>query len=229
MRILVVASLAFLCSAIHAAAVAVHAPESTHAIPPSKMSQIQNVIRQNGGCNANVCFAIDGSASISASQFSAAIDFVVSTVALLASDPNSQFAAVQYGTAVTPISVLTNNHVEFSQAVVSANQQFGSSFLIGALNFCMWQLSSARNAVVKIVILGDGQSNPGDSAVKQTDLFRDAFGGTVCAVATGNPNRTELLRLVGGDADLVFDSSSFVDIILLASVVEELVMRICTA
>lgn len=207
MSFLVAVSLAFLCSAINASIVG--DSDSKLNIQTNGMGKMQQIIRQNERCRAHICFAIDGSASIPASEFELAKSFVHSAaLQLLVVGANNTAAAVQYGRDVTPIIALTGKFGEFSRAVLGTEQENGGDkFLIGALNYCMFQLSNVRRTVLNIVILGDGRDSSVESSVTQTDLFRKAFGAIVTVVPISSPNRANLLALAGGDEDLVFEFS----------------------
>lgn len=92
-------------------------------------------IRAIGGCNANVCFAIDGSGAINQTEFQSQQQFVIDMVSIIGVDSPVEVAAVQYTVGNSPISPLTPNVVQFSENVVNAKQLGGSSFVQGGINY----------------------------------------------------------------------------------------------
>ena len=190
------------------------------------VDDLRRRVRAAGGCNANVCFAIDGSASINATEFTNQKNFVLDLVSVLSVDDGAEVAACQYSSAVSPIQRLTVNIARFNLAVNGARQVPGASFVVGGVNYCFSQLWRRRGEANKIVLLGDGRSNIGSSAVARADLFR-RVGGSVAAVGAGFEDDTELLRIAGGDEELVFQADSFLDVLTLQGFMDDLVFRIC--
>lgn len=225
--------LAVLCASANAAAVhgistsARQQQLKTRIISSSAAIDLRDRIVSSGGCNANVCFAVDGSGSINATQFTSQLNFVTDVVSIIAATDPVGLAAVQYSTGTRAISEFTTNDFEFIPAVDRTRQLFGLSFVAGGINFCFAELFNAGGPVNKIVLLGDAMSNIGSSAVRRADQFR-AIGGTVCSVAAGtNPDRESLLGIAGGDPDLVFEVDDFVNVIRLSNIIERLVEQIC--
>jgi len=208
-----------------------------HAVPTEKLgitsrmgaaalNDLKRRIKAAGGCNANVCFAIDGSGSISTAEFNNQKNFVLDLVSVLAVDEAAEVAACQYASSVSPIQPLTVDTAKFNLAVDRANQVSGQSFVVGGVNYCFSQLWRRRGEANKIVLLGDGRSNIGSSAVQRADLFREQ-GGSVCAVGAGFKDDRELLRIAGGNKNLVFQTDSFLDVLTLQGFIEGLVSQIC--
>ncbi len=190
------------------------------------LKDLQRRVKAAGGCNANVCFAIDGSGSINGTEFTSQKNFVLDLVSVLTVDDAAEVAACQYSSSVSPIQPLTVDTAKFNLAVTRARQVTGQSFVVGGINYCFSQLWRRRGEANKIVLLGDGRSNIGSSAVARADLFR-MIGGSVCAVGAGFKDDTELLGIAGGNRTLVFQTESFLDVLTLQSIVERLVSQIC--
>ena len=181
-----------------------------------------------GGCNANVCFAIDGSGSLNATEFIAEKNFVLDVVSVIAVDYAVELSAVQYGTASSPISSLTADVEDFILKVNREQQlEAGNTFLVAGVNYCFSQLARRSGEALKMVILGDGFSTLGDDPVPRTDLFRRALNGKVCAVGAGVQNDEVLLGLAGGNPDQVFKVGNFLDVLDLQRILEGLVEGIC--
>jgi len=110
--------------------------------------------------------------------------------------------------------------------VNSLRQTGGASFVVGGVNYCFSQLFRRRGEANKIVLLGDGRSNIGSQAYRRANLFR-RLGGSVCTVAAGFADNSQLLKIAGGDPNLVFEVDNFLDILNLQLIIEDLVFGIC--
>ena len=192
----------------------------------ARVADLRRRVEAAGGCNANVCFAVDGSGSISRKEFTNQKNFVLDLMSVLSVDDAAEAAACQYSTAVSPIHPLTTDIASFNVAVNGANQVGGLSFAVGGINYCFSQLWRRRGEANKIVFMGDARSNIGSSAIQRADLFR-RVGGSVCAVGAGFTDDKELLGIAGGDKSLVFQANSFLDVLTLQSFIESLVSQIC--
>lgn len=176
---------------------------------------------------SNICFAIDGSGSINRTEFINERNFVLDVTSVIGVDEPVEFAAVQYSTGNSPISPLTPNTAAFTLDINAIKQLGGQSFVTGGVNYCFSQLARRRGEANKIVILGDGRSNIGSSAITRADLFR-SIGGDVCVVGAGFADDAELLAIAGNDSDRVFEVDSFLDVLALEKIVEDLVLGICS-
>lgn len=194
-------------------------------LSPNKMTRLRQKIRAVGGCNINICFAIDGSGSISKQEFQNEINFVLDTVSVLVDNP-VEFAATQYATSNYEISPLTADDESFILDVNGTKRFGGYSFVVGGVNYCFSQLRRRPDEANHIVLLGDGLSNIGASAVKRADLFR-YLGGTLSVVGAGFPDNDILLKIAGGNKDLVYEVSDFLDVLSLEEFIEAIVIDIC--
>lgn len=222
-------AMALLC--LTARAAVVDELKTTGRLSGAARAQMRDRLISAGGCSANVCFAIDGSGSISREEFDNQRNFVLDIVSVIADDQvtgdrATEVAAVQYATSNNPITPLTTDIASFNLRVNSVQQVGGASFVVGGINYCFSQLFRRSGEANKIVLLGDGRSNIGSSAVDRADLFR-TVNGSVCTVGAGFPDNSELLAISGDDPDLVFEVDSFFDVLALEKLVETLVFRIC--
>lgn len=192
----------------------------------SRKERLQEKIDAVGGCNANICFAIDGSGSIAAGEFTNEKNFVLDVVSVLTDNP-VEFAATQYATSTNPIQALTADDETFISKVSRTRQVKGASFIAGGINYCFSQLFQRQGEVNQIVLLGDGRSNIGASAVQRADLFR-SIGGVVSVVGAGFANDKVLLDIAGGNKDLVYEVKDFFDVLKLEIFIEQLVGDICS-
>ena len=195
-------------------------------IAKSKADEIRERLVAAGGCNANLCFAIDGSGSMSDEEFTNQKNFVLDVASIIGVDEVAEFAAVQYSTSTSKITPLTVDNAEFIEKVLHAKQRKGKSFVTGGINYCFSQLWRRPFDANKIVLLGDGKANVGSSAVRRADLFRK-IGGIVAVVSAGKPDEDKLLKIAGGRFDHVFEVTNFFDVLGLQANTEELVFDIC--
>lgn len=199
---------------------------STGRLSDSEKEDLRKRIEAAGGCNGNICFAIDGSGAIGAKEFRNEKDFVLDVASVIAVDQPAELAAAQYSTAVSAIHPLTADVASFILAVENTTQLEGQSFVVGGINYCFSQLWSRRDEAIHIVLLGDGKSSIGSDAVSRANLFRQ-IGGDVSVVAAGFPDNAQLLAIAGGKQDHVFEVSSFLDVLALQAIIDDLIEQIC--
>ena len=109
-------------SALVALSAAVDLPKYTR-LAKTKVEEIQERLAKAGGCNANICFAIDGSGSMSDEEFTNQKNFVLDVASIIGVDEVAEFAAVQYSTATSRITPLTVDNAEFIEKVLHAKQR----------------------------------------------------------------------------------------------------------
>ena len=162
----------------------------------AEVESLKNRVRTRG-CNPRVCFALDGSASISRRDFRAQKDFVLLVANIISVDPRARFAAAQYGLTLSGISLLTQNIRRFLRSVNRERQlRSGRTFLAAGIGFCVSQVDRNPTAPAKIVVLGDGGSNFGGDPrpVARNWLLSDP-SNAICAVGVGFSS-TRLLRRI---------------------------------
>lgn len=189
-----------------------------------KVWKIREKLAANGGCRANVCFAVDGNGSISSSEFSNEKMFVKEVAYVIGSD--ARLAATQYDNENHPIFHLENDMHAFINAVEITDQEGGATNIATAINWCGSQLSEVPGQPSKVVVLGDGFHNAvldPVSAVQQLPL-----GTVVSIVATGIGIEQDLLdSLTENNPDLSFTVDSFNDAGTIAEIMESLIYAIC--
>lgn len=188
------------------------------------MLEIQEAVKAQGGCSANVCFALDGSASIPPAEFTAQKNFVLDMVAILSPGREVELAAVQYGARNSPISRLTSAFTKFTLAV-DRTQQLNSdtTSIRSGIVYCFNQLKRRRGEALKIVLLGDGEANRRGNPVPIAKRFR-RLRGEICAIGVGFKNMQSLLNIVGGDPAKVLTVDDFFE---LSDIIENLVEKVC--
>jgi len=184
----------------------------------------QRVIAQ-GSCNPNLCFALDGSGSISEADFTSQKDFVQLVAAIVGVDTDAAFAAVQYGLRNIGISSLTNDVDQFLLDV-DASELEGAprTFVAAGLGFCINELRPRTEDANKIVLLGDGRSNFGGNPVPIAKTFREPTGdGAICAVAVGFTDLS-VLNGITGSSTRVLNIDGYFELL---DILDQVVTEIC--
>lgn len=192
----------------------------------TELGSLQEDLCKTGDCNISLCFALDGSGSVSETEFQVQKDFV-NLIATLAAPANASFSAVQYGLSNTFISSNTHNVSQFTDSVENSELMKATrTFLSAGLAFCISQVAGLpERAGRKIVVLGDGQANFGEKALPI--VMAAAGQADIYAVGVGFPtDSTRLLEITGGQEDRVFGISNFSEV---PKVVVELTRALCNA
>jgi len=184
----------------------------------------QRVINQ-GSCNPNLCFALDGSGSITTADYTAQKEFVELIAAIVGVDTDAAFAAVQYGLRNIGISSLTNDVDEFLLDVAASNLASAPrTFIAAGLGWCIQELRARPEDANKIVLLGDGRSNFGGNPVPIAKKFRKPVGdGAICAVGIGFRDRRVLKRITGSRTRVL----AIHDYFELLDILDQVVTEIC--
>lgn len=223
MKFIISVLLVAVLSAFASAASQVNLPTYTR-LSNNEVVDIQQDLKARGGCNANVCFALDGSASIPPAEFLAQKNFVLDMEAILNPGREVELAAVQYGARNSPISRLTTDGTRFNLAVDAARQLNSERTVIRAgIVWCFNQLKRRRGEALKIVLLGDGEATTIGNPVPIAKRFR-RIRGEICAVGVGFNNTQSLLNIVGGDPSKVLTVDDFFE---LSDIIENLVEQVC--
>ncbi len=203
-------------------ALAVSMPRSTR----STVMELQEIIKKEG-CNANVCFAIDGSGSISAGEFKRSKEFVLDAVAAISvNNFGATYSAVQYGIVPYPIIRSTTDSFDFATAVEATQKIRRQRTNVGSgIIYCSGELGRNPNMPLKIVVIGDGRNNFGGNPVRRADNFRNKYpnNSAVCAVGIAFADKSKLIDLAGG-SDKVFDLDGYEE---LAGILNKLVLQVC--
>lgn len=212
----------FVFALICSLSLAVSVPEGRFIPTAIKQAALKRV--QAEGCNANVCFGIDGSGSVSATEFQNAKDFVKDIVDIIAVDQEAEFCAVQFSLTNDAISPLTADKIAFLNALDAEPFIRGGATAIGsAIVYSDFQLSRRPGEANKIVVITDGRNNAGGDPVRRANNFRRRDpNGRVCAVGIGRTLKAPLKEIAGGQPVLTVD-----DYIQLATIVDNLVNAVC--
>lgn len=189
-----------------------------------KLKELQKVLCKDGDCNVRLCFALDGSASISHQEFQTQKN-LVKLIASVAAPGNASFSAVQYGLSNTFITGTTFNLAEFRVAVQNSTlAKARRTFLSAGIAFCISQVvSEPAGAGRKIVVLGDGRATFSEDSLP---IVLAASGqADIYAVGIGFPRDSKrLLQITGGRKDRVIGISRYSEVV---NVVPRLIRSLC--
>ena len=198
-------------------------------ITPENLLQIRAIQQQvaaKGSCNPNICFALDGSGSISSADYSAQKDFAQLIAAIISVDPDAAYAAVQYGLRNIAISDLTSDANSFlldlDGSILAGAPR---TFIAAGLGYCINQLRPRIEDANKIILFGDGRSNFGGNPVSVAQRFLPPRGsGSICAVGIGFQNTAVLQAIVGGNPNRVLQVDEYFE---LMDILEVIISDIC--
>lgn len=190
-------------------------------------------------CAANVCFAMDGSASISGREYELQQSFVATAIAILGGYQGTKVAVVEYGGVIDPIVPLqTPSDLTLVDVILDTSLESVLTFVGAGLGWCVKEFRKDPQAVQKIVVLGDGQTSLGDigrfgftrfGAVGISRAFiRKSVGNDVSAAIIGRGkvrrNRDFFLSVVLRRRSRVFGVPRWLNIV---NLIEELFTDIC--
>lgn len=176
-----------------------------------------------GGCNANVCFVLDGSYYVSDEEYRMQKEFVELATALIGVDKSAHFAATQYSPPRFALAQLTSDQDAFLVRIAGSSRWGRNQRVRPGVRFCVNQMRRRREDANKIVLVGDGRGSLQYSEYLpplQRFLRR---GGSICAVAVKNANRRLLANVTRNPAH-VLPIDGYIE---LAIVVEDVVEQVC--
>lgn len=153
------------------------------------------------GCPVNLCFAIDGSASVKPKDYNTQKNFI-NLIASIVSEEAKEMCAVQYSTGTVAITPLISNRLEFLNKVKESEQDFGITNLGAGIGYPILQLRTKPEQSNKIVFLGNGLSNIGAFAPLVSRSFL-ASGGSITGVTVGFSDFSDLEAVTGGKKNLI--------------------------
>lgn len=170
---------------------------------------LQEMVTENGGCKVNLCFALEGSRSISGEEFKAQKRIVRDIARVISADKNARLAAVQYGVSNIPISPITDESEDFLKKLNNSRRAGAEKTFIGAgILYCADQIRAFPEDANSMVLLGEGRNSLGADPIDRADTFRE-LGGEVFAIAVGDADVEALKLIVGKSADnlLILDEN----------------------
>lgn len=192
-------------------------------IPDSIRQRVEEQVVVKG-CNANVCFAIDGSDAVGSNNFRKSVEFIQAVIGIVGTDRAAEFAATQFGTTTQRIAPLTGLRENTLVALENARSIGGKTSAVAAgINYCNFQLFRRPGEANKMVIITDGNSNFGADPVKAARSFRKRDPkGSITAVGVGYKDLHVLKKISGQNPVL-----AVTDYLELAFQVDILVSEIC--
>jgi len=206
----------------------------TNAAPPiptsTKNSACTLTAIYQSGCTANICFAIDGSGSVTFDEFRKAAVFAQDVSNTLAFFQDTEYAAVKFGVRSILLTFLTGAQ-EFNEVMEYANRvegrnRFATSVGAGIVS-CNAILAERKGYPNKIVVITDGRNNFGGDPVRNANIFRSKYpNGRISAIGIGNvtPAGLNILQGVAGSTGSVLTVADYVE---LGQKVNELVCNVC--
>lgn len=192
------------------------------------MIELQDRIIDQGGCNLNLCFGLDGSRLISAKDYERQREFVQLIAATVAIDERVKMSAYQYGLRLQRISSFTGDIDSFLLRMESAKRKktLSRSFLSPALFKCQRDFRDNGEDANKIVIIGDGRTNYGRKslAIRIAARFLPPFNnGAICAVYVKRPAIRFLEKITQDPSKVISVEEYF----LFDEILEETVSNVC--
>lgn len=144
---------------------------------------ISSLDRSKHGCPVSVCFAFDGSSTISPAVYSRQKEVAYLIASVLSADTKATFSAVQYTRTTSSIVPNTVNYWGFWDKVAKSKRKGGFSANLGSgLGYCGFQVRKDRKKKGVVVVLGSGKSNVGFNPKFVASAIRRS--GKVVAVST---------------------------------------------
>lgn len=180
--------------------------DSVSVKPLGPYSVLKRRVQRRGECPSQVCFALDGSNSISERDFGIVQTLTRSIAGVVGVAGGTSFSAVQYGTRTSIIQTSTSNVGEFRRAVLGATYSRASrSFLTAGFSYCVRTISRTRRLkrTSSVVVIGSGQTAVLSRFL--TPVVSSVRPATVYAIGIGaSQNRDNLLKLTNGNNSRVF-------------------------
>lgn len=182
------------------------------------------------GCTANLCFALDGSGSVSAGEFENATFFAQDVTSTLAFFPDTEYSAVKFGLRSILISFLTgsqqfNERMEVATRVTGRNARRTS---VGAgIVSCNSLLAERVGEPNKMIVITDGRNNFGGDPVARANVFRaNDPNGRISTVGIGPISSADLdtLNAIAGDSGSVLTVADYIE---LGQRVNDLICQVC--
>lgn len=164
-----------------------------------RLVALQRNVFIRDACDLRLCFALDGSNSITRADYELQKDFV-KLVASVANVDGATSSAVQYGTINEPISARTGDASVFRSRVDASKFQASDGAFIGAgLGFCITDVQMGRPGDGrKVILLGNGRGDFASTFLEQV-LSALKRGDELLAVGVGKrQNVSALVEATGG-------------------------------
>lgn len=153
-------------------------------------------------CQCCVCFAMDESGSIDASEWNAQVNFVLylAFVHSLFNSGWSRYSAVAFGTGANLIVPLTPSYAVFQNAVTSYVKGGGGTNIGEGLKACQRTFEGQKCSRKTIVLLSDGFG----TALAETVNAIKATGTSIITIGIGSGVNFPLLQEIASDRNCAF-------------------------
>lgn len=125
---------------------------------------VKTIQSSTDGCPVSICFAFDGSSSISSTVYGRQKEVAYLITSIISADTKATFSAVQYTRTTSAIVPNTLNYWGFWDKVSRSRRKGGNSANLGSgLGYCGFQVRKDTKKGKKgvVVVLGSGKSNSG--------------------------------------------------------------------
>lgn len=176
------------------------------------------------GCDANICFALDGSGSISEEEFKLSRHFAQDIVSILADRSNARYGGNQFGRTANGIARLTKDRTYFATAMENEKFLDSKKSNMGAgIRFCDKSLAGYYLQANKIVVISDGRNRYTGNPVQSAKRFkkREPNGRITSVVVGGHPDY-DTLNDISDNPVLTVD-----EYIKLGVIITDLVRMVC--
>ena len=186
--------------------------------------KLQKEIWDRGSCKVNLCYALDGSGSITLNEYGIQKDLIKLVSVIAALDVSANYSAVQYGLRNIGISPFGNDISKFlSDVDASISARAPRTFIAAGIASCARFLSGKGDGANAVVVLGDGRSNFATDGLM--DVVDQATDVELFAVGIGFPRNQRILsQITGGKGWKLFDLRRYSDV---KGIVSRLTRRLC--
>lgn len=172
--------------------------EATAPTPPAAISINQT------GCSLDLMLALDGSGSISETDFEIMRDFVRTMVNSFSIGPrDANVGIIQFSTTAELYIGLSDDPNSVNAAVDNMTKFGNSTNIAAAIDLAQEQFVTRRAGIPRVIIvLTDGLHNEAGNPIVSADRAR-AAGTAVFGVAVGGVDFNELSQISGGDQNVI--------------------------
>lgn len=178
-------------------------------------------------CSLNICFAFDGSRSISRKAFDnqKLCTTKFAGVVKFGSTP-SKLSAVQYATIVKRIQRPTRNDELFIKKINRMKQMKGERNIASGIIGCRFLLDSARRQARHMIIMTNGAKPFSSTAMAEAKEFRRT-GGLVTIVTVGNRDASVVKKLKASFGK-IYNARNFAEELEILKISRALGKRVCS-
>lgn len=184
--------------------------------------QLIKDLTDGGGCNRTVCFAVEGSGSVSDETFGRQSRLTAMLSSIMSADNEATFGAVQYSMTTYSIMETTPKWWDFVSSVYESKKDGGPEInLSAALAYCGFQLRQQKPKEGAVIVIGSGRYTTGfDPAFVSSAVLEE---GKIIPISTGRSTRDFRESLQFNRRDII----SFASPNDFEEVIEAVIPKIC--